>query len=46
MTSISILGTGNVGTVIASIALEGCNTAQLLGSEDTKTPVTDPFTLL
>jgi len=35
MTSVSILGTGNMGSAIASLVEKGGNTAQLLGSTDT-----------
>ena len=39
MTSVSILGTGNMGNAIASIVEKADGTAQLLGSKDTDTPV-------
>lgn len=46
MTSISILGTGNMGTAIAAIAEKGGNTVQLLGSKDTNTAVTGDIVIL
>jgi NADPH-dependent F420 reductase len=46
MTSVSILGTGNMGSAIASIVQRGGNTAQLLGSSDTDKPVTGDIVVL
>jgi NADPH-dependent F420 reductase len=46
MTSISILGTGNMGTAIAGIAEKGGNTIQLLGSKDTDQSVTGDIVIL
>lgn len=39
MTHVSILGTGNMGSAIASIVEKGGNTVELLGSSDTDKPV-------
>jgi 8-hydroxy-5-deazaflavin:NADPH oxidoreductase len=46
MTSVSILGTGNMGTAIASIVDKGGNTAELLGSNDTDKPITGDIVVL
>ncbi|GHE06930.1 NADPH-dependent F420 reductase [Klenkia taihuensis] len=46
MAHISILGTGTMGSVIASIAQAGDNTVELLGSNDTATPVTGDVVVL
>ena len=46
MTHISILGTGNMGQAIAAIAGKGGHTVQLLGSNDTDTPVTGEVVVL
>lgn len=46
MTTVSILGTGNMGPAIAGIVEKGGNTAQLLGSSDTATPVTGDIVVL
>ena len=46
MTNLSILGTGNMGQAIAAIAGKGGHTVQLLGSNDTDTPVTGEVVVL
>lgn len=46
MTTISILGTGNMGTAIAGIAEKGNNTVHLLGSKDTDQTVTGDIVIL
>ena len=46
MTSVSILGTGNMGPAIASVVEKGGNTVQLLGSNDTDQPVTGDIVVL
>ena len=46
MTTVSILGTGNMGSAIAGIVESGGNTAQLLGSNDTDTPVAGEIVVL
>ncbi|MBU8865648.1 NADPH-dependent F420 reductase [Paenarthrobacter aromaticivorans] len=46
MTSISILGTGNMGKAIAAIAEKGGNTVQALNSKDTDQPVTGDIVIL
>jgi len=46
MTSISILGTGNMGQAIAKIAEKGGNTVQALNSNDTDQPVTGDIVIL
>lgn len=46
MTSISILGTGNMGQAIAAIAEKGGNTVQALGSKDTDQAVTGDIIIL
>jgi NADPH-dependent F420 reductase len=46
MTSVSILGTGNMGPAIASVVEKGGNTVQLLGSKDTDQPVTGDIVVL
>lgn len=46
MTTISILGTGNMGQVIASIAAKGGHSVQQLGSQDVDTPVTGDVVVL
>ena len=46
MTSISILGTGNMGQAIAAIAAKGGNTVQALNSNDTDQPVTGDIVIL
>ena len=46
MTNLSILGTGNMGQAIASVAGKGGNTVQLLGSSETDTPVTGDVVVL
>jgi 8-hydroxy-5-deazaflavin:NADPH oxidoreductase len=46
MTDLSIIGTGNMGQVIASIAGKGGHEVQLLGSGDQDTPVTGDVVVL
>ena len=46
MTTVSILGTGTMGSVIAGIVEKGGTTAQLLGSSDGGTPVTGDIVVL
>lgn len=46
MTNVSILGTGNMGPVLADIVEKGGNTAELLGSKDTDKPVTGDVVVL
>jgi 8-hydroxy-5-deazaflavin:NADPH oxidoreductase len=46
MTSVSILGRGNMGPAIASIVEKGGNTAEQLGSHDTDKPVTGDIVVL
>lgn len=46
MTTVSILGTGNMGPAIASVVERGGNTAQLLGSSDTDQAVTGDIVVL
>ena len=46
MTTISILGTGNMGPAIASLVEKGGNTVQLLGSNDSGQPVTGDVVVL
>jgi NADPH-dependent F420 reductase len=46
MTTVSILGTGNMGPAIASLVEKGGNTVQLLGSNDTNQPVTGAIVVL
>jgi NADPH-dependent F420 reductase len=46
MTTVSILGTGNMGPAIASVVEKGGNTPQLLGSNDTDKPVTGDIVVL
>jgi len=46
MTTVSILGTGNMGTAIAGIVEKGGNTVQVLGSEDTAQTVTGEIVVL
>ena len=46
MTTVSILGTGNMGPAIASIVTKGGNTAELLGSNDTDKAVTGDIVIL
>ena len=40
MSTVTIIGTGNMGQAIAGIVTQGGNTVQLLGSEDLSTPAT------
>ena len=46
MTTVSILGTGNMGPAIASLVAKGGSTAQLLGSADTDQPLTGDIVIL
>jgi NADPH-dependent F420 reductase len=46
MTTVSILGTGNMGPAIASVVEKGGNTVQLLGSKDTDKQVTGDIVVL
>jgi NADPH-dependent F420 reductase len=46
MTTLSILGAGNMGSVLADLARTGGNTVQLLGSADTDQPVTGDVVVL
>jgi NADPH-dependent F420 reductase len=46
MTTVSILGTGNMGPAIASVVEKGGNTVQLLGSSDSDQPVTGDIVVL
>jgi predicted dinucleotide-binding enzyme len=46
MTHLSILGTGNMGQAIASVAAKGGHTVQLLGQGDTDTPITGEVVVL
>src|SRR4051812_33681376 len=46
MTNVSILGTGNMGPAIASVAKKGGHEVQLLGSTDVDQPVTGDIVVL
>ena len=46
MTNLSILGTGNMGQVIAAVAAEGGHSVQQLGENDLGTPVTGDVVVL
>jgi hypothetical protein len=46
MAHVSILGTGNMGQAIASVAGKGGHTVQLLGSSEVDTPVTGDVVVL
>jgi 8-hydroxy-5-deazaflavin:NADPH oxidoreductase len=46
MTNVSILGTGNMGPAIASVAEKGGHQVQLLGSKDVDTPVSGDIVVL
>jgi 8-hydroxy-5-deazaflavin:NADPH oxidoreductase len=46
MTSISILGTGNMGRAIAAVAAKGGHSVQQLGQKDLDTPVTGDIVVL
>jgi NADPH-dependent F420 reductase len=46
MTTVSTLGTGNMGPAIASVVEKGGNTPELLGSNDTDKPVTGDIVVL
>lgn len=46
MTNLSILGTGNMGQAIASVAAKGGHSVQQLGENDLDTPVTGDIVVL
>ena len=46
MTTVTILGTGNMGPAIAGVVERGGRSAQLLGTGDTATPVTGDIVVL
>jgi NADPH-dependent F420 reductase len=46
MTHLSILGTGNMGQAIASVAAKGGHTVQLLGQDDTDTAISGDVVVL
>src|SRR5690349_14389176 len=46
MSTVSILGTGNMGPAIASVVERGGNTVQLLGRSDTDRPVVGDIVVL
>ena len=46
MTNLSILGTGNMGQAIASVAAKGGHSVQQLGANDLDTPVTGDVVVL
>jgi 8-hydroxy-5-deazaflavin:NADPH oxidoreductase len=46
MTNLSILGTGNMGQVIAAVAAKGGHSVQQLGENDLNTPVTGDVVVL
>ena len=46
MTTVTILGTGNMGPAIASVVERGGHSAQLLGTGDVTTPVTGDIVVL
>ena len=46
MSTVTIIGTGNMGQAIAGIVTQGGNTVQLLGSEDLSTPATGEIVVL
>jgi 8-hydroxy-5-deazaflavin:NADPH oxidoreductase len=46
MTNLSILGTGNMGQVIAAVAAKGGHSVQQLGENDLGTPVTGDIVVL
>src|SRR5262245_6976776 len=46
MTTVSILGTGNMGSAIAAIVRKAGGTAQVLGSKDVDQPVTGDVVVL
>ena len=46
MTNLSILGTGNMGQVIAAVAAKGGHSVQQLGENDRDTPVTGDVVVL
>jgi 8-hydroxy-5-deazaflavin:NADPH oxidoreductase len=46
MTNVSILGTGNMGSALASVVEKGGNTVQLLGSDDLDQQITGDIVIL
>lgn len=46
MSHLSILGTGNMGQAIAAVATKGGHTVQLLGQDDTDSPITGEVVVL
>jgi len=46
MAHLSILGTGNMGQAIASVAAKGGHTVQLLGQDDVATPISGDIVVL
>ena len=46
MSHLSVLGTGNMGQAIASVAAKGGHTVQLLGQDDSDTPITGEVVVL
>jgi hypothetical protein len=46
MAHLSIIGTGNMGQAIASVAGKGGHTVQLLGTNDGATPVSGDIVVL
>jgi NADPH-dependent F420 reductase len=46
MTHVSIIGTGNMGQAISTVATNGGNTVELLGSSDQAQPVTGELVVL
>jgi 8-hydroxy-5-deazaflavin:NADPH oxidoreductase len=46
MAHVSIIGTGNMGQAIATLAAKGGNSVELIGSSDTGTPVTGDVVVL
>ncbi len=46
MTTVSILGTGNMGQAVAALAAKGGHSVQQLGSQDSATAVTGDIVVL
>ncbi|RIJ69713.1 diguanylate cyclase [Nakamurella silvestris] len=46
MTTVTVLGTGNMGTAISTLLTQGDNSVQVLGSADSGTPVTGDVVVL
>lgn len=46
MTTVSIIGTGNMGQAIASVVHKGGNSVELLGSKDSGKPITGEIVVL